>query len=105
MQDGSRPYQDMMMFVVRGARHGLRGVRVGEASHPRFRRVSSTQHDRGADDPDTTMTNSDDDTPLVRTQFAGVARSPPITVGGKFAIFVRSVNCAEFDLMIADVLL
>ena len=24
----------MMMLVVRGARYGLRGVRVGEASHP-----------------------------------------------------------------------
>ena len=53
----------------------MRGVRVGEASHPgppkelrRLRRVSSTHHDRGADDPDPT------------THFARVARGPPITV-------------------------
>ena len=63
----------MMMFVVRGARYGLRGVRVGEASHSgpplrRLRRVSSTHHDRGADDADPTMRDSDDDAPLVRTQ-------------------------------------
>ena len=63
----------MMMFVVRGARYGLRGMRVGEASHPgprlrRLRRVSSTHHDRGADDVDPTMRDSDDDAPLVLTR-------------------------------------
>ena len=45
-QDGSRPHHNMMMFVVRGARCGLRGVRVGEASHPGppLRRLRSVLH-------------------------------------------------------------
>ena len=97
----------MMMFVVRGARYGLRGVRVGEASHPgpplrRLRRVSSTHQDRGVDDIDPTTRDSDDDAPLVRTQFAEVARCPPITVGGRFAVSAGSSDCEEFDLTIAD---
>ena len=82
---------------------------MGEASHPgppkelrQLRRVSSTHYDRGADDPDLTMRDSVDDAPLVRTQFAGVARGPPITVGGSFAAFVGSVDCEEFDLTIAN---
>ena len=64
----------------------------------RLRRVSSTHHDRG-DDADTSMRDSDDDAPLVRTQFA---RCPPITVGGRFAVFVGSSECEESDLTIAD---
>ena len=80
---------------------------MGEASHPgpplrRLWRVSSTHHDRGADDMVPTMRDSDDDASLVRTQFAEVARSPPITVGGRFAVFAGSGECEEFDLTIAD---
>ena len=51
-----------------------------------------TLRDRGVDDPDPTMRDSDDDAPLVRTQFAGVARGPPITVGGRFAADIGSDN-------------
>ena len=42
------------------------------------------------------------DAPWVRTQVAGIARGPPITVGGRFAVFVGSFDCEEFDLTIAD---
>ena len=48
------------------------------------------------------MRDSDDDAPLIRTQFAEVARCPPNTVGGRFAAFVGSGDCEEFDLAIAD---
>ena len=62
--------------IGRGTRQiGVRVVagNVGEASHPgpplkRLRRVSSTHHDRGADDVDPTMRDSDDDAPLVLTR-------------------------------------
>ena len=64
--------------------------------------MSSTHDDRGADDADPTMRDSDDDAPLVRTHSAEVARCPPITVGGRFAAFVGSGDCEEFDLTIAD---
>ena len=69
------------MLVVRVVRSAC------EAPHPgppkelwRFRRVSSTRHDRGADDPDLTKRDSDDDASLVRTHFARVAQNPPIAV-------------------------
>ena len=92
----------MMMFVVRSA------VRVagsacgrGFSSRPTIEAVaeseSSTHQDRGVDDVDPTMRDSDDDAPLVRRTRAEVARSPPITVGGRFAVFAGLGDCEEFD--------
>ena len=40
--------------------------------------------------------------PTMRDSSAEVARCPPITVGGRFAAFVGSGDCEEFDLTIAD---
>ena len=48
------------------------------------------------------MRVSDDDAPLVRTQFAGVARGHPSRLEAGSQLFVGSVDCEEFDLTIAD---
>ena len=87
--DGSLPYQ-WMIGVVRGVRYSLRGVRVGEASHPgppenfqRLRWASSTR-------PGETFGDSGDDVPLVCSprEALGV-QGMPITVGGRFASLVE----------------
>ena len=110
--DGSHPHQWM---TLRGARYGLRGVRVGEASHPgppknllRLRRASSTRpepRDVVISQVGSTVGDSDDGAPLVCSQreAVGVQQGMPITVGGRFTSLVEAGHeCEEFDLTIAD---
>ena len=97
-------------MILRGARNGLRGVRVGKASYPgppknllRLRRASSTRpkpRDVVISDVGSTVGDSDDDAPLVCSQreALGVQQGMPITVGGRFASLVEAGDeCEEFD--------